>query len=146
MKVIEVMNKAVKVIRPDSTVKEAAVIMNQYKIGSVVVVSLKGELEGIITERDILEDIVAQGKNSEEVKVEEIMTKKEDMKIVSPNADLDDAAEIMTENKIRKLPVVHGGKLIGIVTASDLIAFEEKMIEKVAELFVVGKKMTSIAG
>ena len=129
MKVIEVMNKAVKVIRPDSTVKEAAVIMNQYKIGSVVVVSLKGELEGIITERDILEDIVAQGKNSEEVKVEEIMTKKKDMKIVSPNADLDDAAEIMTENKIRKLPVVHGGKLIGIVTASDLIAFEEKMIE-----------------
>jgi signal-transduction protein with cAMP-binding, CBS, and nucleotidyltransferase domain len=58
---------------------------------------------------------------------------------------LEEAADIMTENKIKKLPVVHEGRLVGIVTASDLIAYEKDLIEKVSVL-LAASPMKSIGG
>ncbi|MEM7820432.1 MAG: CBS domain-containing protein [Candidatus Aenigmatarchaeota archaeon] len=100
MLVMEAMNRDVKTIRPDATVKEAARIMNQNRIGSLVVVSGSGEVVGIVTERDILVDIVAEGKDSSNVQVEEIMSKK--IIVVDPHQSLEEAADIMVKNHIKK--------------------------------------------
>ena len=131
MLVKEVMIKEVKTARPDTTVKEAAEVMNSHRIGPLVVVSPAGKIVGIMTERNVIE-LVATGRNSEETKVEEIMTK--EVITIGPDATLEEAASLMTDKKVRKLPVIDNGRLVGIITASDLVAHERELIEKVATL------------
>ena len=143
MIVKEIMNRNVKTVRPEDTVKYAAQIMNENRIGSLVVVSGTGEVIGIITERDILTDVVATGRSADEVKVSEIMTK--NIITITPDKTLEEAGDIMTKNKIKKLPVVEAGRLVGIVTASDLVAYEKNLIEKVAVLLAISP-MKNIGG
>jgi len=135
MLVKEAMKKDVKTIRPSDTIKDAAVLMNENRIGSLVVVSGTGTVTGIVTERDILTDVVAAGKNAEDIKVEDIMTK--ELITISPDKSLEDAADVMTKNKIKKLPVMEGGRLVGIITATDLICYEKKLIEKISNIMLV---------
>ena len=135
MLVKEIMSTCLKTVRPSDTVKDAASEMNDSMIGCLIVISGTGKIEGIVTERDILTDVVAEGKDSCSVTVGEIMSK--DIVVISPDASLEDAADVMTANKIKKLPVVQGGKLVGIVTATDLVAYEKNLIEKVATLLTV---------
>jgi CBS domain-containing protein len=143
MIVKEVMNRNVKTVRPEDTVKDAAKIMNESYIGALVVVSGTGEVVGIVTERDILSDVVAIGKNADEVKISEIMTP--NIITITPDKTLEEAADVMTDNKIKKLPVVDKGRLVGIVTASDLIAYEKDLIEKVSVL-LASSPMKNIGG
>jgi CBS domain-containing protein len=135
MLVKEVMSTCLKTVRPIDSIKEAACLMNESMIGCLIVISGTGKIEGIVTERDILTDVVAEGKDSCSVTVGEIMTK--DIVVISPDATLEDAADVMTSKKIKKLPVVQGGKLVGIVTATDLVAYEKDLIEKVASLLTI---------
>ncbi|MFH1228855.1 MAG: CBS domain-containing protein [Candidatus Aenigmatarchaeota archaeon] len=132
MLVKEIMNRNVKTVTPDDTVKTAARIMNENHIGALVVVSGPGEVLGILTERDILTDVVATGKSAEAVKVSEIMTS--DIITIGPGKTLEEAADVMTRNRIKKLPVVIKGLLVGIISATDLIAYEKDLIEKVSVL------------
>jgi CBS domain-containing protein len=113
MKVLDIMHD-VKVISPGLTVKEAADIMSKEAIGSLVIIS-NGKVAGIITERDILRNI----KRSKE-KVDKVMSK--NVISVEDTDTIERAAEIMTASKIKRLPVTRQGKLVGIVTATDLIA------------------------
>lgn len=137
MLVKDAMNKDVKTIGENDNVRNAAERMVENRIGSLVVLSQTGELLGLLTERDILRDVVARGESSDEIKVGEIMTK--NIIVISPDATLEDAADVMTHNKIKKLPVINQeGQLIGIITASDLIAYEQKLVESVSELMVSG--------
>ena len=113
MRVREIMNKAF-VVDDNIKVKEAARIMSNKNIGSLIVMK-KNKVVGILTERDILKSIEKPGAS-----VGTVMTK--NMVFVDPNENLENAAELMTSNKIRRLPVIEKGELIGIVTATDLIA------------------------
>ena len=135
MLVKEIMSTCLKTVRPTDSVKEAACLMNESMIGCLIVISGTGKIEGIVTERDILTDVVAEGKDPCSVNIGEIMTK--DIVVITPDASLEDAADVMTAKKIKKLPVVQGGKLVGIVTATDLVAYEKDLIEKVADLLTV---------
>jgi CBS domain-containing protein len=143
MLVKEIMNRNVKTVRPEDTVKDAVKVMNEQRIGALVVVSGTGEVVGILTERDILTGVVATGKSADDVKASEIMTP--NIVTITPDMTLEEAADVMTENKIKKLPVVHEGRLVGIVTATDLIAYEKDLIEKVAVLLATSP-MKSIGG
>jgi CBS domain-containing protein len=134
MLVKEVMIKDVKTIRSTDTVKQAAKIMNDNNIGCLVVVSGSGGVIGIITEWDILEGIVVNEKDANNTKVEEVMTK--ELVVIDPEKSLEEAADVMTEKDIRRLPVVSGNRLVGIVTASDLVAHERKLIERISKLLV----------
>ena len=143
MLVKEIMTTSVKTIRPEDTVKKLAEGMVNNKIGSLVVVSGSGEVVGIATERDVIEHVVIFGKSPEEVRVQDVMTK--DMITINPSNTLEEAADIMVHHKIKKLPVIDGGRLVGIVTATDLIAYENKLVEKIAHL-IMASPMKSIGG
>ncbi len=113
MRVDDVMKKAI-VIEDSVKVKDAAKIMSEKRVGSLII--MKGDkLEGIITERDILKNMESRNK-----KVKEIMSS--DVVIVDPDATLDQAADLMAEHEIKRLPVVDKGNLLGIVTVTDIIA------------------------
>ncbi|MEM5799574.1 MAG: CBS domain-containing protein [Candidatus Aenigmatarchaeota archaeon] len=140
----DVMNPKVIVAKPQATIKEAAEIMSQLRIGCLLVMD-DDKVVGIVTESDIIGKIVAKKKDPERVTVDEIMTK--NIISTTPDETLDDAAEKMVENKIKRLPVLDGGKLVGIITATDLISFEPKMIETLSELFSMKSQIgRTIAG
>ena len=86
---------------------------------------------------------MAAGKSADEVKILDIMSP--NIITVSPEKTLEEAANIMTENKIKKLPVVENGRLVGIIAASDLIAYEKNLIEKVSVLLAMSP-MKNIGG
>jgi len=133
MLVRDIMRKEVMTAKPDATVKEAAAAMSRLHIGSLVVVA-EEKIVGIVTERNVL-TAIASGKDPELTTVEEVMAK--NVITIKPDEKIDTAVALMAEHKIKKLPVVDGGKLVGIITASDIIVVEPKLIESIANLLSI---------
>ncbi len=130
MLVREVMNRQVVTAKPELSLKEASKVMTDMKIGSLLVVE-KEKILGIVTSSDVLK-AVASGKDPERTLIESSMSK--NVKIIEPEKTIEEAVSIMVENKIKKLPVVDEGKIIGIITASDIVTIEPKLIANIAEL------------
>lgn len=105
-------------VRPDSTVYDAITLMARKSVGAVLVIG-EGVLAGIVTERDYARKVILQGRSSKDTYVSEIMTS--DLVSVSPDNTVDDCMRLMTDRRIRHLPVIDGGKLIGIVSIGDLV-------------------------
>lgn len=116
MKISDIMTKAAVTDRPDDTLASAAAKMWEQQTGSLLVLDDE-DLVGIITERDILH-AVAGGTDLDAARISEAMTK--DLITVDPGTSLREAARIMAEKWIRHLPVLQGGKLVGIVSQRDL--------------------------
>ncbi len=110
-----VMSKRVLTIAENKSLQEAARVMNRHGIGSLVV-KRKQTVVGILTERDILA-VVARGRSPGAVKVADVMS--HPVVVASPTTDLEDAVKMMVLNGIKKLPVLHDDKLVGIVTFTD---------------------------
>ena len=105
-------------ISPDVNVIEALKLMAKENIGAVVV--LQGDnLVGILSERDYARKVVLEGKTSSSTKVSEIMTTK--VITVEESQKVDDCMNIMTENHIRHLPVISGGKVLGLISIGDVL-------------------------
>jgi len=123
MRIKEIMKKC-RTISEDMDVREAAKIMNKHHIGSLVVIDEKEgyneALIGIITERDILEKVTAANKLPSKVLVKDVMTKK--VITIGPEEYIDDAVYLMIQNKIKKLPVLDGCEIVGIITSTDIVA------------------------
>ncbi|MBU2559815.1 CBS domain-containing protein [archaeon] len=115
-----IMTKPVKTIGPGETIGAAAEMMKKNRIGSLVVVK-KDEPVGIVTERDIAYKLVAEGKGSD-TKVKDVMST--DLKTISEDKSLMDAAKLMAAHVIRRLPVVKNGKVVGIVAIEDIMRSE----------------------
>ena len=120
MKVKEVMNKVV-VIDKDVNLKQASQIMSNKNIGSLVVLK-NNKIVGIITERDILKNISSLGKKITSAMSKSVVT-------MDHNESLDNAALVMTEKKVKRIPVTDKGKLVGIITATDIIANSDVLNE-----------------
>jgi len=112
MRVKEIMKEAVA-INSDMSLKEAAKIMTTKGIGSLIVLK-GGEIAGIITEKDITKNAPNLTKRVSSVMFKSIVT-------VDHEEELDHAAFLMSKNKIKHLPVVKEEKLVGVITATDLI-------------------------
>lgn len=143
MEVREAMNTNVKTIKPSSDIKKAAGRMARNRIGSLIVVE-EGKLVGIITENDILRKVVAKNRDSAKTKVKDIMTK--NVILIRPDADLEEACRLMKKHKIKKLPVLEGNHLIGIITATDIVSAQPKMMERLGQLFLGMGKERLVAG
>ena len=105
----------------DDSVRDVAMLMNRNQIGCVIIVD-EGKPVGIITERDIIKRVICKGIVPENVKAADIMSKA--LVNASPRMRAGDAAKIMLEWNIKKLPVVEEGKLVGLATLTDLLRSE----------------------
>lgn len=132
MQIREIMTEDVKVIQPDTSVKEAAAIMKDLDVG-VLPVTNGRELAGILTDRDIVIRSTAEGSNPEEVKAGDIISR--DVAMCHDNDTVETAAERMRENKIRRLPVVdRDNQLVGIVSLGDVaVEADESMAGETLE-------------
>jgi CBS domain-containing protein len=132
----DIMSRPVETIEVGSSVMEAVVRMNKSKHGSIMVTE-KDKLVGIITERDILERIVERFLDPRKTKVNEIMSSP--VITIPPDTSIEDAAKIMTEKNIKKLPVIENDTLVGIVTSMDLVKAGPKLLVLLEDLLRLGK-------
>jgi len=123
-------------ISPDATVFDALMLMAEHEIGSLIV--LDGErLAGIFTERDYARRIILLGKSSKETKVREIMTQK--VLCVRPEHTMDQCMALMTEKRVRHLPVVDHKKVVGVVSIGDVVRVvitEQQMVIEQLEQYI----------
>lgn len=105
-------------ISPDSTMLEAIQFMVAKNIGALLVVA-EGKTAGILSERDYVRNVRIKGKFSDTTFVREVMS--DQVMEVTPEHSVDDCLRIMTDKRVRHLPVVQGGKLLGLVSIGDLV-------------------------
>ena len=105
-------------IRPDATVYEAIELMAEKNIGAIPVLA-GGEFVGILTERDYTRKVVLKGRSSKNAFVREIMDERP--AVVSPSSTVGECMRLMTEKRVRHLPVLENGELIGILSIGDLV-------------------------
>ena len=127
--VTDAMEKKVLTASPNTTVAKAAKMMAERGVGSIIIVKGKKPV-GILTERDLLMKVVSVDLIPSRVHVGKIMSKP--IISIGPNAEITEAARVMAKNNVRRLPVVEHGKLIGIVTASDITAISPQLIDVMA--------------
>ena len=131
LRVGDVMVKEVVTIDENFSVKEAADVMNKFEIGCLIGVR-RGKAMGILTERDVLKRVVAIGKDASKVKVKDVMTSP--LVVAEPGMDLAEAVKLMFQMKIKKLPVVDGKRLVGLVSLTDIARFQPQMITILKQL------------
>ncbi|HOP60935.1 MAG TPA: CBS domain-containing protein [Candidatus Saccharicenans sp.] len=105
-------------ISPEATVFEALKIMADKDIGALIVVE-KDQVVGIISERDYARKVMLKGKSSLETPVKDIMST--EIYYVGPEVSVDECMALMTEKRIRHLPVMDNGKLIGVISIGDVV-------------------------
>jgi CBS domain-containing protein len=118
---------------PTATVVDAAKVMVREDVGPVPIVE-GDRLVGIVTDRDIIVRVVAEGRDVTSTKVADIASK--DLVTVKPDDDLDRALELMAQRQVRRIPVVEGERVVGIVSQADVAraADEEKTGEVVQQI------------
>ncbi|MHC5114796.1 MAG: CBS domain-containing protein [Planctomycetota bacterium] len=104
-------------IAPGATVLEAAQVMNDKHIGSLVVLD-KGKLVGIFTERDVMRRVVAENRDPAKTKIRDVMTKQ--VAVASGHTTYDELRAVMHAKRIRHIPVVDGDTVTGLVSIGDL--------------------------
>ena len=117
MKIRELMTKDVKTCEPHDTLQRCAQMMADLDVG-IIPIAKADKLHGVITDRDIVIRAVAKGMDINTSLIRDCMSPK--VVSVDANAAADEAARIMADNQIRRLPVVEEGRLIGIVAIGDL--------------------------
>lgn len=137
LKVEDVMVKEVITIDENSTVKEAAEVMNKFEIGCLIAVR-RGKAMGIITERDLLKRVVAEARDTRKTRVKDVMSSP--LVVVEPDMELEEAVKLMFQMKIKKLPVVDEKRLVGLVSLTDIARFQPQMIKILKQLSL--KKLT----
>jgi CBS domain-containing protein len=111
----------VLIVDPDTTVLKAAMLMNEHSTGSVLVAE-HDHLVGIFTERDLMRRVVAVQLDPGSTMLRQVMTTA--LVSCTPDATTSDCGALMSERRIRHLPVVSGGRVVGMITTGDLLAHE----------------------
>jgi CBS domain-containing protein len=107
---------------PTTSVFEAIQLMDSKNIGSLLVLNANGKIAGIFAERDCFRKVILAGKSPNDIQVRSVMTKK--VIYASPEDTVDECMALMTQKRIRHLPVIDGqGRIVGIISIGDLVKF-----------------------
>jgi len=126
-------------ISPEATVYEALKIMAEKDVGALVVVE-NDQVVGIISERDYARKVALRGKSSLETPVKEIMSTQ--IYFIEPNCNSEECMALMTEKRIRHIPVLEGNKLVGIISIGDVvksIITSQKITIEHLQNYIMGK-------
>lgn len=133
MNISEILSRkgtSVVTISPAATVADAIALLAEHRIGALPV--LDGDrVAGIVSERDVVRQLAGRGSDVLQLTVSELMTV--DLVTAAPDDSLDATASLMTERRIRHLPVLSGGELAGIVTIGDVVAARLRELETTRE-------------
>ena len=125
LKLEDVMVEDVITVEEETTAKEVAELMNKHEIGCLIVMKM-GKPAGIVTERDLVKRILLESKDPEKTKISEIMSKP--LIVGKPQMELEQTVSLMVEQKIKKLPVTQDGKLVGLITLTDILRFQPELL------------------
>ncbi len=134
MKIKDIMTNEVAYVSPDTNVVQAAQLMQKHDVGSVPVCQ-GDQIIGMITDRDIVVRNIAHGKDPKVTPVRDVMTSQ--VQAISSDMDLHQAAAIMANSQIRRLPVVDNDRLVGIVALGDLATQAKTDVELAKTLGMV---------
>ncbi|MBI1942200.1 MAG: CBS domain-containing protein [Betaproteobacteria bacterium] len=132
--------QTVQTVTPSTTVYDAMKLMAEKNIGALLVME-DSKIAGIVTERDYARKIVLMGRSSKETPVRDIMTSP--VMYVRPDQTNEECMALMTDNRVRHLPVVDQGRLVGLVSIGDLvkdIISEQKFIIEQLEHYIAGDR------
>lgn len=130
IKVGDVMKTSLITIKEGQTVLDAAKLMKKHRVGSILVISEKGDITGIVTRSDLVERALAQGKG-DACKIGTVMSKP--LVGLEPEADVSDAAKLMGNEDLRRLVVFRKGKIVGIVSDKDIVKISPSLYDLIAE-------------
>ena len=134
LKAKDVMVKEVVKVNSATLVDNAVKMMNKNDIGCLIIED-NGEARGIVTQRDLMEKVLEKAKDPRKVAVSDIMTKK--LVVGSPDMEIQEAARLMFKKRIKKLPIVENGKLIGLITLTNIartVSVDQEMIDIIEKL------------
>lgn len=131
--ILKTKGSVVFTIRPEHSVADAAALLTTKKVGVAVVCDTKGKLQGVLSERDIVKGLSQYGKAALEMPVRNVMTSP--VVTCSPGDSVKTIMSVMTERRIRHLPVVENDELLGIVSIGDAVNF--RLIEAQMEMGVL---------
>lgn len=116
--ILEAKGHTIWSIAPDSLVYDALTLMADKKVGAVMVLE-DGQLVGVFSEREYSRKIILEGKSSKETRVGEIM--REIVAWVDPEQSIEECMELMTDKRVRYLPVLEEQKLVGVISIGDVV-------------------------
>ena len=122
-------NRQIWTISKDQSVRQALILMSEKNIGAIIIVDNNDFPIGIFSERDYARKIILKGKSSKDTLLDEVMTK--ELITITKDYKIDQCMEIMTEKKIRHLPVLENKKIVGIISIGDVLKI---MIKEQKEL------------
>jgi len=131
-------DQSVATTSPEASVFEAVKLMAEKNIGALVVVE-GGKVVGMVTERDYARKVALMARNSRDTPVRDIMSTR--VMYVRPNQTNEECMALMTENRLRHLPVMEGERMVGLISIGDLvkdIISEQKMIIEQLEHYIAG--------
>lgn len=126
---------------PDASVHEALAAMAEKSVGALVVLTSTGELAGIISERDYARKVELLGKTARETRVREIMTER--VVCVRPDQTVEECMALMTNKRIRHLPVLEGNQVAGLISIGDVvkaIISEQEFVIEQLEHYISGAR------
>ena len=141
VKVKEIMKDYVITVDPDVNISDAAKIMTNNRVGSLVVMN-EGKPVGIVTDDDIV-GVIARGKNPKEVKIKDLPRTRNKFFTASPDEDIIKVTKMMIKNGIKRVPVVKNNKLMGIVSDKEILLMSPELISVLSEKLKIKVNMVA---
>ena len=126
-------------VGPDATVQDAIDLLAAHNVGALLVMNTDGKVDGILSERDIVRKVGLRGKSADEIKVDQVMTRK--VLYVEASQSVEECMALMNEKGIRHLPVYENGALLGLISVRDVlhtVILEQKIFITHLETYIRG--------